>query len=145
MTINQYIDSKYYPSFNLFCIQYTDNSSEIITANTTNIPFKTKVIDTDNLWTGNSFITKYSTSYAINGCSYFVGWGGQLITLCIDGVAVTGGNDYIAGGANSFNFQRYIEAGKVVSIRVTVGGQLVTGNPPYHNINISAYYNTGVV
>ena len=44
MAVNHYIDSKYYPSFDLFCIQYTDNSAEIIQANTTNITFKTKVV-----------------------------------------------------------------------------------------------------
>jgi hypothetical protein len=137
MAVNQYIDSKYYPSFTFFCIQYMDNNAEAINANI-DLPFKTKIVDTHNLWDGNSFVTPFATSYSIGGGMY-INPGASAMYLYIDGVLIKRINDAIAGGAATYYCQHFIEKGKVVSLRNGGNGTLIKNNPPFHNINITAY------
>jgi hypothetical protein len=124
----------------LFVIQYSGNAGGAITNGVTNITFSNKLIDTDNIWTGSSFITQFSSSYSFSGSVVTVGLVSLSIELYIDGVLEKRIGAYVNSSSRLFAGDAYITKGKTVSLRPTLGSDTLS-NTALHNINISTWRN----
>lgn len=117
-------------------LKYVDNSGTGITANTTNIPFITKVVDSHGAWNGSQFTAPRSGWYDFTGAIQTVSASGSITYSYINGtidasLMVSGVGAPIkpmAGGA-------YLKAGDVLSFR-TDATETLTSGATFHHIEI---------
>lgn len=101
-------------------LQYTDNGGTSITANTTNIDFTTKVVDSHNAWgvSNTTFTAPRAGFYLVSGCMQFTASDTRLLRLYINTtLKLVLGGDVISTSITNFNGSIYLNAGDALTMR----------------------------
>lgn len=145
---------------------YVNNSGETLTANTTDIPFLTKVTDNNAAWDGDSYTIPSDGKYTVSGNLVSSTSVTPTFNLYVGGtIDLSAGSTRTSATNHEFHVEQYFNRGDVVSIRSSVGFTLSTSAtsnwisisklPSYSNQSSSApavgyidvdatYFTTGV-
>ncbi|UOF83102.1 caprin-2 domain protein [Caudoviricetes sp.] len=118
-------------------LHYTNNGGTVITGDTTNIDWTTKVQDTHSAWSGTVFTAPVAGFYVVEGAiQYTTNTAGNV------GIVVNGSSTYRAGfryattgDQHRFFKTIYLNAGNTVSIQNATGGTL-NNSAAYHFLTI---------
>lgn len=103
-------------------LQYTGNAGGAITANTTNIDFATKVVDSHGSWSGTVFTAPRPGLYIVEGQWLSTAASGADTELYIGGVEnIRLFADYASSTDHKFSGSVYLTAGQQLSIRSDSG------------------------
>jgi hypothetical protein len=119
-------------------LQYTGNAGTALTANTTNIDFATKVVDSHNAWNGTTFTAPRSDFYIINGAALVTVAGTQGIQAYVNTV-----QKILLSGTDSSSVARglsgsvYLNAGEALTFR-SDAAKTLSNSAVAHWISISS-------
>ena len=119
--------------------QYTGNASQSLTANVTDIPFGTKVVDSHGAWSGSSFKAPRPSWYNFTGLIQIsTGSGSTETDLYVNGTKILVIN-FPQGNTNLYPFSGgiYLNAGDVLSFKLSLAATLA-GSNTYHYISITS-------
>lgn len=96
---------------------YTGNGSTSLTANTTNIDFSTKVVDTHNAWSGSVFTAPRDDIYQFQGVVFTSANVASIHSLYIGGTKKLDLNDDASVNVHVFAVSWFMNAGDTASFR----------------------------
>jgi len=123
-------------------LQYTNNAGTSLTANTTNIDWSTKVVDSHGAWNGTTFTAPRPGWYEISAMVLCTTSGTRNLLLYVGGVqkrciwaAASNGTNIHGAGKIAY----YFNAGDTATIRSDASGTLLnTTGDIYHWISIAS-------
>lgn len=126
-------------------IIYSGNAGQTITANTTNIPFAVKDVDSHSSWSGSAFTAPVTGFYDINGAVYISVADGGQVRLYVDGAQKFNlSANMITNTIKNFSGSVWLNAGQQASLRTTTTATLVN-TAAYHWLSISKQSGNAVV
>jgi hypothetical protein len=135
-----YLNSQLYNPDSLFCYaEYYGNNSSAFVANTTNIIFLNKLIDSHNAWKSTYLICPFEGSFSISGCM-LTSLGNTAPVMYINNIE-TGRCGSARASQNEILFSSSIiaKANDKISIRITGLSGNLTNNPIFHYISIAGF------
>lgn len=119
--------------------QYTGNASTVISANTTNVDYATKAVDSHGAFSGTMFLAPLTGWYTVNTSILLSGAGSAFdIQYYVNG---TGSISQSNGGASSvgrgLSTGLFLTQGDTLSVRLTVGGTL-SNSAIAHSLSIAS-------
>lgn len=100
-------------------LQYTGNGGGAVTANTTNVDFTTKVVDSHNAWSGSVFTAPRAGFYLLQGGILTTTSSANLVQAYQNGSAkVVVGSNHTSTDDNVFSGSIYLLAGDTLSVRL---------------------------
>jgi len=117
---------------------FTGNGGQTLTANTTDIPFATKDIDTHGAWSGSIFTAPVTGLYQLFGCVNVTVADTSQVRVYIDGVYKFTMSSNSSGTATlkPFSGTIYVNSGQQISFRISITGTLAN-NPNTHWMGIN--------
>lgn len=117
-------------------VKYSGNSGEVIVANTTNVVWNDKVVDTHGAWSGSIFTAPKSGEYMITGNAAFTG-----ATASNARIAKNTTSSYFIGtsiSSNNHHFSTIVDLvkGDTISIRFDGTAGTLVDSTNAHNIEI---------
>lgn len=99
--------------------QYTGNGGTALTANTTNIDFSTKVVDSHAAWNGTVFTAPRPGWYDVKGSVKFTTTSNPIMYAYVNTVQKLGLNGSVGSNTSIFSFSGgiYLNAGDALSVR----------------------------